>query len=84
MPFLFVLPSFASANIVSISDSNCSAGLIRQRKTSSESPPFHHLCAWPASTAMTSPGFASTVSPATVAASVPSSTSNVSLCAGWT
>jgi hypothetical protein len=37
MPFAFVLPSAASENIVSISDSNWSAGRISHRKASRES-----------------------------------------------
>src|SRR5215471_3465881 len=84
MPFLFVLPSAASENIVSISDSNWSAGRISQRNTSRASPPFHHLCAWPASTTRTSPGPAVCTVPSTFAVSVPSSTSNVSVWAGCT
>jgi hypothetical protein len=44
------LPSAASENIVSISDSNWSAGLIAQRKTSSSSPAFHQVCETPGAT----------------------------------
>ena len=49
-PFLFVLPSFASPNIVSISASNCSAGLTTQRNRAAVSEAFQNLCAVPGST----------------------------------
>ena len=50
MPFLFVLPSFASANIVSSSRSNWSAGRTSVTKTASVSPAFQNLCELPAGT----------------------------------
>ena len=84
MPFLFVLPSAASENIVSISDSNWSAGRISHRKTSSSSPAFHHLCDSPGRTMTVAPASASTLWPATFAPSVPETTSNVSVCDGCT
>src|SRR4029450_3063325 len=58
-PFLFVFPAAASANMVSINDSNRSAGRSSQRNTSSPAPAFHHLCACPGSTTRTSPARAS-------------------------
>src|SRR5262249_21186776 len=76
-------PSAASENIVSISCSNCSAGRISHRNTSSSSPGFHHLCAWPGSTTSVSPAVAVWVLPSTLTASVPDSTVNVSAWAGW-
>ena len=56
MPFRFVLPSAASANIVSISDSNCSAGRISQTKCAISSPAFQNLCGVPAGTVRRWPG----------------------------
>jgi hypothetical protein len=53
IPFLFVFPSAASENIVSISGSNWSAGRISHRKTSSSSPAFHQVCATPGATPST-------------------------------
>ncbi|MDQ3859608.1 MAG: hypothetical protein M3327_14390 [Actinomycetota bacterium] len=41
-PFRFVLPSLASVNMVSISDSNSSAGRTSQRKRASSSPAFQN------------------------------------------
>jgi hypothetical protein len=56
MPLRFVLPSAASVNIVSISDSNSSAGLISHRKRASVSPAFQKRCGVPGATATTSAG----------------------------
>ena len=55
MPLRFVLPSRASANIVSISDSNCRAGLTSQWNMTGSSPSFQNLWAVPASTMALSP-----------------------------
>ena len=55
----FVLPSAASPNIVSISCSNCIAGLTSHTKCSS-SPAFQNLCAVPAGTVIRWPGPART------------------------
>ena len=63
MPLRFVLPSAASVNIVSISDSNSSAGLTSQRKRASVSPAFQKRCGVPGSTVTTSPGPATIFSP---------------------
>src|SRR5262245_5178465 len=84
MPLALVLPSAASENIVSISDSNWSAGLIAHLKTSSSSPAFHQVCATPGATASVLPGPASVLRPPTFAPSVPETTSNVSHWLGWT
>jgi hypothetical protein len=50
MPFLFVLPLTARANIVSSSDSNWRAGRTSQTKWASLSPAFQNLCGVPAGT----------------------------------
>ena len=83
MPFALVLPSAASENIVSMSDSNWSAGLIAHRKTSSSSPAFHQVCGTPGAMPTVSPAPISTLRPATFAPSVPETTSNVSHWLGW-
>jgi hypothetical protein len=44
IPFLFVLPSAASENIVSIGCSNLSAGRISQTKCASSSSAFQNWC----------------------------------------
>ena len=56
MPLRFVLPSAASANIVSTSDSNCSAGRTSQTKWATSSPAFQNLCGVPAGTVTRWPG----------------------------
>ena len=78
MPFRLVLPSAASENIVSISDSNWSAGRISHRKTSSSSPAFHQVCDTPGAMPRRLAGADLDLRPATFAPSVPETTSNVS------
>src|SRR5436190_14843383 len=56
MPFRFVLPSAARANIVSSSASNWRAGRTSQTKWASSSPAFQNLCGVPAGTVMRWPG----------------------------
>ena len=82
-PFLFVLPSFARPNIVSISFSNWSAGLIAQRNRAAVSDAFQNLCAVPGSTVTDSPAVAVIVSPPTLNVSSPSTTSKTSVWYGW-
>ena len=95
MPFLFVLPSLASANIVSSSRSNWSAGRTSVTKTASVSPAFQNLCELPAGTITVSPGPATISSPSSLKVTVPDSISKRSvwygcMCAaatkpfGWT
>ena len=50
IPLRFVLPSAASANIVSSSASNWRAGRTSQTKWASSSPAFQNLCGMPAGT----------------------------------
>ena len=82
MPFLFVLPSRASENIVSISCSNWRAGRISQRKRAAVSPEFQNLCAVPGSTTSFWPPFATTFLRPTLKVTSPSSTSKVSVWYG--
>src|SRR3954454_11948010 len=56
MPFRFVLPSAARANIVSSSASNWRAGRTSQTKWASSSPAFQNLCGVPAGTVSRWPG----------------------------
>jgi hypothetical protein len=79
IPFRFVLPSFARANIVSRSRSNCSAGRTSQTKTASVSPAFQNLCALFGGTTTVSPGPATISSPSSLKAIVPDSISNRSV-----
>jgi len=84
MPLLFVLPSAASANIVSSSCSNRSAGRTSQRKRTTSSPAFQKRWGVPAGIVTVSPGSATISSPPTLRPSRPETTSNCSFCLGWT
>src|SRR5439155_2980264 len=84
MPFRFVLPSAASANIVSSSDSNCSAGRTSQTNSTGSSPAFQKRCAVPGSTVSTWPGPIVCFSRPAFRPSVPDLTAKRSLCDGCT
>ena len=84
MPFRFVLPSAASANIVSSSDSNWSAGRISQTKQTGSSPAFQKRWGVPGSTVTTSPEPSVSFLPPAFTPSVPDLTAKRSLWAGWT
>ena len=71
IPLRFVLPSAASENIVSISDSNCSAGRISHTKCATSSPAFQNLCGVPAGTVRRLPGPATSSSRPTLKPTVP-------------
>jgi hypothetical protein len=79
MPLRLVLPSAARPNIVSISDSNSSAGVISATKRSSFSPALQNLCAVPGSIVSVSPGRAVIVSCPSSSPSVPERTSKRSV-----
>src|SRR5262249_26576212 len=83
-PFRFVLPSAASVNIVSISDSNWSAGRISQRNRASPSPAFQKRCGVPGATTATSRGRARSSFSPIRRPSTPSSTSKRSVWKGCT
>ena len=82
MPFLFVLPSAARANIVSSSDSNCNAGRTSQTNRTSSSPMFQNLCGVPGSTSATSPLSSSIFVRPIFIPSRPSMTAKRSVCDG--
>jgi hypothetical protein len=84
MPLRLVLPSDASVNIVSISDSNASAGRTSQRKRASPFPAFSKRCGVPGLTVATPPGPTTSFSSPTRSAIRPSSTSKRSVWNGCT
>ena len=85
MPLRFVLPSTASVNIVSSSDSNWSAGRTSQTKRTSSSPAFQNLCGVPGSTTATSPRLERPLLACRPSGrACPSITLKRSLCDGWT
>ena len=78
---LFVLASFASANIVSSSRSNWQRGTHLGAKRASVSPAFQNLCELPAGTTTVSPGPATISFPSSLNATVP--TRSQSARSGW-